>query len=125
MLPPGPPPSPSPCRSTTKYWVRNHDLEKLQAEISRHLPLLIFQKQQQQGQQQGTPAGQNLQQNASVSAGGNREDSDTASTAAASVAASAAAVPQPVTSVYFDSLDLSVYCSRLAREDGASLVRVR
>ena len=43
--------------------MRNHDLEKLQAEISRHLPLLIFQKQQQQ--QQGTLPEQ-LQSNVGV-----------------------------------------------------------
>ena len=111
MLPPGPPPLPSPCRSTTKYWVRNHDLEKLQAEIGRHLPLLIFQKQRQQGQ----PTGQQQE-----NSGGSREGP-----AAASSDNPFAAVPQPVTSVYFDSPDLGVYCSRLAREDGASLVRVR
>ena len=123
-------------RSTTKYWVRNRDLEMLQAEIGRHLPLLIYQKQQQQQQQQqGQPTEERQPQNAGlagvtagVTAGGLHEDAKAAAAslpASSAAMPSSAAVPQPVTSVYFDSPDLSVYCSRLAREDGATLVRVR
>ena len=91
-------------RKTTKYWVKTEDLPKVKFEIIKHLPLLIFGRNQ--GGKETAASGQKLSFMAS-----NTEEILRDS--------------QKISSVYFDTPDLQVYHNRLLRHDFASLVRVR
>ncbi|GAX80220.1 hypothetical protein CEUSTIGMA_g7658.t1 [Chlamydomonas eustigma] len=146
-------------RVTKKYWVRSVDLPRIQAEIIRHLPLLVYQQQQKKKTDSGGKA--------SPSASSSVKDDESSTTrldgtdskmpvpASAALSSTATvndqeatapqllplsycpsatapqllsgppAVDAPITSVYFDNSSLDVYHSRLLRDDGASVVRVR
>ena len=89
-------------RKTAKYWVEPRHVLKLKLEIAKHLPVLVFEEKKRDAAR----ATDTVARRQSVFS------------------------PKPrdggfVTSVYLDSADASVYDSRLTREQGATLVRVR
>ncbi|KAF8068248.1 yippee-like protein [Scenedesmus sp. PABB004] len=84
---------------TAKYWVAPRQVLRLKLALLRHLPLLVYGA--------ADPAA--------------RGDAGSA----AALRAGCAGVTSLVSSVYFDSPALDVYHTRLARDDGARLVRLR
>lgn len=84
-------------RNTTKYWIKEEELTKVMLTCAAVAPLLVYGKS-------GT-----LTQNRSASEGDKLWDSMTT----------------PITSVYFDAPDMSMYKKRLARLEGAQLLRAR
>lgn len=103
-------PCPSPCRlkvfqrSTTKFWVRRRDLMRVKTLIVRHLPLLLF------GKEQGCAVLPKVPEEVPMA-----------------FPRGAAGDSASVSSVYFDSPEsgMPIYHARLWRQDGAGVVRVR
>lgn len=90
-------------RTTTKYWVRPSELLRVKILVLKHLPILLF------GSGKGI----------SDMVG----NSDTLmSSRKASIAHADSA---DITSIYFDSPGLLQYHTRLVRDEGATLVRIR
>ena len=83
-------------RATTKYWVAAEDLMQLKVQTLKHLPILIMGRQ--------GPKKPQLHQEASVYDG---SDSSI------------------ISSVYFDNANLDVYHTRMQRDEGANLWRIR
>jgi SPX domain protein involved in polyphosphate accumulation len=88
-------------RSTTKYWVKEEQLTKLLLSCAGEAPLLVYGKKGVL-----TPK---ANRQTRVSEGDKLWDSMTT----------------PITSVYFDSPDMKMYKKRLARLEGAELLRAR
>ena len=88
-------------RSTTKYWVKEENLTRLLLACASEAPLLVYGKK-------GilTPKSNRLSK---VSEGDKLWTS----------------MVTPITSVYFDSPDMAMYKKRLARVEGAQLLRAR
>lgn len=85
-------------RSTTKYWVAQGDVLALKAIILRHLPVLVF-GEDTTTLREITPA--------------NQDERFSTNDASA------------ITSVYLDSDDFSSYHTRMRRDEGATLFRIR
>jgi SPX domain protein involved in polyphosphate accumulation len=88
-------------RSTTKYWVKEEQLTKLLLSCAGEAPLLVYGKKGTL-----TPKSDRLTR---VSEGDKLW----------------ASMVTPITSVYFDSPNMSMYKKRLARVEGAELLRAR
>lgn len=99
-------------RSTTKHWVRPAHVLAVKLALVKHLPLLLFRP---------------------CSSAPTLKTDDDSSTAPSSDTVTHGADPadlppvdaQRVTSVYLDTPDLSCYSTRLVREEGATLLRLR
>jgi SPX domain protein involved in polyphosphate accumulation len=84
--------------STKKYWVKREDLVKLNFALVKHLPVLVFGQEKQGALQQ---LSMQIRNNA---------------------------VPEVstwITSVYMDNAQHEMYATRLRREEGARLLRLR
>lgn len=94
------------ARKTDKFWVDPSQLMRFKTAVARHLPILVF----------GRPAVSTPEQLLQAAAD-------------AEAAAAADALPRSeskISSVYYDNPDqLVAYHARLARDDGASVVRIR
>jgi len=90
-------------RKTAKYWVEPRHALRLKLEIAKHLPVLVFDPKKRDAAR----ATDTVARRRSVCFSPKPRDGGF------------------VTSVYLDSADASVYDSRLTREQGATLVRVR
>mmetsp|Transcript_25239 Transcript_25239/g.44801 ORF Transcript_25239/g.44801 Transcript_25239/m.44801 type:complete len:1006 (+) Transcript_25239:328-3345(+) len=88
-------------RSTTKYWVKNEDITRLLLACAAEAPLLVYGKA-------GALTAKELRLSRE-SEGDKLWD----------------VLATPITSVYFDSEDMSLYKQRLARVEGAQLLRAR
>lgn len=88
-------------RSTTKYWVKDDQLTKLLLTCAAEAPLLVYGKK-------GT-----------LTSKKNRLSRESEGDKLWETLAT------PITSVYFDSADMSLYNKRLARAEGAQLLRAR
>ena len=93
-------------RSTTKYWVAPEDVVAVKCALVKHLPVLIFGRPD--GAAASSAADSFLVAAGNTAAGG-EPPSDCSS----------------ISSVYFDNAALDVYRTRLLREEGATLVRLR
>jgi len=88
-------------RVTTKYWVSDQNLTKLMIVCAMEAPLLVYGRK--------GPLTSTNPRDASVSDGDKLWDS----------------LATRITSIYFDSDDMSLYRERLKRAEGAQLLRVR
>jgi SPX domain protein involved in polyphosphate accumulation len=88
-------------RTTTKYWVKDEHLTKLMMLCAMEAPLLIYGKK--------GPLTSTKQSDVNVSEGDKLWDS----------------LATRITSIYFDSPDMSLYKTRLSRAEGAQLLRAR
>ena len=89
-------------RNTTKYWVKDEDLTELLMACAIEAPLLVYGKK---GPLTATATRRDLE----TSEGDKLWDS----------------LATRITSVYFDSTDMNLYKHRLARAEGAQLLRAR
>jgi SPX domain protein involved in polyphosphate accumulation len=89
-------------RSTTKYWVKDENLTTLMMTCATEAPLLVYGWK-------GPLTSTTQPRDAQVSDGDKLWDS----------------LATRITSIYFDSADMSLYKERLARAQGAKLLRVR
>jgi SPX domain protein involved in polyphosphate accumulation len=88
-------------RATTKYWVRDDNLTKLLLSCAAEAPLLVYGKKGSLTPKENRHSGQ--------SEGDKLWES----------------LAMPITSVYFDSADMGLYKKRIARIEGAQLLRAR
>lgn len=88
-------------RATTKYWVKDENLTKLMMTCAAEAPLLVYGKK--------GPLTSTKRRDMNVSGGDKLWDS----------------LATVITSIYFDSKDMSLYRERIARAEGAQLLRVR
>eukprot|EP00550_Attheya_septentrionalis_P003868 CAMPEP_0198284942 /NCGR_PEP_ID=MMETSP1449-20131203/4299_1 /TAXON_ID=420275 /ORGANISM="Attheya septentrionalis, Strain CCMP2084" /LENGTH=1003 /DNA_ID=CAMNT_0043982167 /DNA_START=46 /DNA_END=3057 /DNA_ORIENTATION=- len=88
-------------RATTKYWVKDQNLTKLMMTCAIEAPLLVYGKK--------GPLTSTDPRDAKVSDGDKLWDS----------------LATRITSIYFDSHDMSLYKERLKRAEGAQLLRAR
>eukprot|EP00978_Attheya_sp_CCMP212_P035883 scaffold158769_cov59-Attheya_sp.AAC.1 len=88
-------------RDTTKYWVKDQNLTKLMMTCAMEAPLLVYGKK--------GPLTSTDPRDGKVSDGDKLWDS----------------LATRITSIYFDSHDMSLYKERLARAEGAQLLRAR
>lgn len=88
-------------RSTTKYWVKDENLTKLMMVCAMEAPLLVYGKK--------GPLTSTKPRHVNVSDGDKLWDS----------------LATRITSIYFDSDDMSLYRERLKRAEGAQLLRAR
>eukprot|EP00977_Amphora_coffeiformis_P000004 scaffold5_cov169-Amphora_coffeaeformis.AAC.4 len=88
-------------RSTTKYWVKDENLTKLTMICAMEAPLLVYGMK--------GPLTSTKPRDVKVSDGDKLWDS----------------LATVITSIYFDSSDMSLYKERLKRAQGAKLLRVR
>jgi SPX domain protein involved in polyphosphate accumulation len=89
-------------RATTKYWVKDENLTKLMMVCAAEAPLLVYGKK-------GPLTSTSSQTDINVSEGDKLWDT----------------LATQITSIYFDSKDMSLYKERIARAEGAQLLRVR
>jgi len=87
-------------RVTTKYWVREEDLDKVLLKSATELPILVYGKAGLLVENPKDPSG-------------SKKDEFWKTMAA------------PISSVYFDSDNLDLYKERIKRSEGAQLFRVR
>eukprot|EP00884_Botryococcus_braunii_P018805 jgi/Botrbrau1/5608/Bobra.97_2s0031.1 len=85
-------------RATTKFWVKPLDVTRIKCEVIKHLPISIFGRQD------------NIVNGAGQT--GNLQEADLCDWAC-------------ISSLYFDDAEMQTYASRLRKEDGAQVVRIR
>jgi SPX domain protein involved in polyphosphate accumulation len=88
-------------RATTKYWVKDENLTKLMMTCAAEAPLLVYGKK--------GPLTSTERRDMNVSDGDKLWDS----------------LATVITSIYFDSEDMSLYKERIVRAEGAQLLRAR
>jgi len=88
-------------RNTTKYWVKDENLTKLMLICATEAPLLVYGKK--------GPLTSTNRRDLSVSEGDKLWDT----------------LATRITSIYFDSVFMSLYQQRLSRAEGAQLLRAR
>lgn len=94
-------------RKTTKYWVRSENLMAIQIAILKNLPVYLFDRKDDPSSREHLKTqSKNFMASFDQQYGGMRESA-------------------AITSIYLDNDDMNVYETRIKREEGAQLYRLR